>query len=72
MDEGRTGAICTPFDAHRVAAACQRALQLVARPTTTQACRDAAARFDWDEGVAPWVERIYRGERLPADERPYG
>jgi phosphatidylinositol alpha-mannosyltransferase len=72
VEEGVTGAICTPFDAESVAAACVKALRLVEEPGTIAACRATAARFDWNAGVAPWAERLYRGERPAADERPYG
>ena len=72
VNDGVTGTVCTPFDAASLAAACLAALRLVDRPTTAAACRATAARFDWDEGVAPWVERLYLGEHPPAEQRPYG
>ena len=73
VDEGVTGAVCTPFDAPSVADACIRALQLVDRPGTVDACRATASRFDWDTGLAPWAEVLYAGEIPPdPDARPFG
>lgn len=73
VDEGTTGAICTPFDAPSVADACIRALGLVERAGTVEACRATAARFDWHQGLAPWAEQLYFGD-VPTDpaDRPYG
>lgn len=73
VKEGATGAICTPFDEASVADACIRALALARQPGTVAACRAGAARFDWRAGVAPWAERLYRGD-VPTDpdDRPYG
>jgi phosphatidylinositol alpha-mannosyltransferase len=73
VDEGTTGAICTPFDARSVADACVRALRLSPHPGTIEACRATARRFDWRAGVAPWAERLYE-HGVPQDpaDRPYG
>jgi len=58
-----TGELAEPGDAASVAAACMRALNLCRQPATKDRCRASAGRFDWDEGLAPLVERIYAGGR---------
>jgi phosphatidylinositol alpha-mannosyltransferase len=73
VDEGATGAICTPFDARSVADACLRALRLAQADGTVDACRATARRFDWRAGVAPWAERLYEhGGPADPQDRPYG
>lgn len=62
VDEGVTGELCEPHDPEGFAAACLRAFELVGRPDTVAACREAAARFSWDGAIAPLCERLYRGE----------
>ena len=63
VDEGRTGELCEPHDPEGFAAACTRAFALVRDrgPSTVEACRANAARFDWDLALAPLCERLYRG-----------
>jgi phosphatidylinositol alpha-mannosyltransferase len=58
---GETGELCEPGDADGLAAACLRAFALVRQPQTAEACRASVARFDWSEGIAPLVERLYAG-----------
>jgi len=63
VDEGVTGELCEPHDVEGFAAAALRGFALARQPTTVPACREAAARFSWDEAIAPLCERLYRGER---------
>lgn len=62
VDVGETGELCEPHDPEGFAAACLRAFELVRQPQTVAACRAAAARFSWDDAIAPLCERLYRGE----------
>jgi hypothetical protein len=57
-----TGELCEPKDPVGFAEACRRAFALQRAPGTVAACRAAAARFDWDEALAPLCESIYAGE----------
>ncbi len=57
---GVTGELCEPYDAEGLAAACLRAIDLARAPGTVDACRASVHRFDWDEGIAPLCEAIYR------------
>jgi phosphatidylinositol alpha-mannosyltransferase len=60
VEVGRTGELCEPHDPAGFAAACLRAFALVRRgQATVDACRAAAARFDWDGAVAPLCEELY-------------
>ena len=61
--EGVTGELCPPEDPEALAAACLRAFALARRPETAGACRDSAQPYDWDRGLAPLCEGLYRGER---------
>ncbi|MDP1821500.1 MAG: glycosyltransferase family 4 protein [Acidimicrobiales bacterium] len=61
VDIGVTGELCAPHDAAGFAAASLRAFALIRRPSTVEACRAAARRFDWDAAVAPLCERLYEG-----------
>lgn len=61
VEEGETGELCEPHDPQGFAAASLRAFALTRRPGTVVACRQAAARFSWDEAVAPLCEDLYRG-----------
>jgi phosphatidylinositol alpha-mannosyltransferase len=67
-----TGELCEPWDAAGLADACLRAIALARRPETATACRESVRRFDWREGLAPHVERLYRGERSLDFTRPPG
>jgi phosphatidyl-myo-inositol alpha-mannosyltransferase len=60
----RTGAVAEPADPQSLADAIRAALDLARRRETIRACREFARRFDWDEGIAPLLERLY------ADEAP--
>jgi glycosyltransferase involved in cell wall biosynthesis len=62
VTEGVTGELCQPEDAESLAQACIRGFDLARRPQTVEACRSSAGRFDWDRGLAPLVERLYRGD----------
>ena len=60
---GVTGELCPPEDPAALAAACLRAFALAREPGTVAACRAAAEPFDWDGGLAPLCERLYRDGR---------
>jgi len=64
VERGVTGELAEPGDAASLAGACVRALDLCRNPGTRDHCRASAERFDWDQGLAPLVERIYAG-KLP-------
>jgi phosphatidylinositol alpha-mannosyltransferase len=53
-----TGVLAAP-DPSSLAAACARALDLAREPGTVAACRAAAERHTWREGIAPAFERLY-------------
>ncbi|MGH9060453.1 MAG: glycosyltransferase family 4 protein [Acidimicrobiales bacterium] len=57
---GVTGELCRPDDPAALADACLRTLALARRPETAGACRAAAGPYDWDAGLAPLCERLYR------------
>jgi glycosyltransferase involved in cell wall biosynthesis len=59
---GLTGALCEPDDPASVARALGETIELAGDPATAAACREAAARYDWQTGVAPLMERIYAGD----------
>jgi rhamnosyl/mannosyltransferase len=61
VDPGVTGELAAPGDPGALASACLRTFELARRPGTAEACRAAAQRFDWDEGLAPLAERLYSG-----------
>jgi phosphatidylinositol alpha-mannosyltransferase len=61
VEPGVNGELCEPGDAQGLAAACLRAIALARDPGTTIASRSAAARFDWDQGLAPYCEAVYEG-----------
>lgn len=61
VDEGVNGEVCAPGDVEGLAAACLRAIALTRKPGTVEACRASAARFDWDDGLAPHCEAVYEG-----------
>ena len=63
VHEHVTGELCRPLDPSSLAEACLRGFELARRSETVAACRDAAARFDWDRGLAPLCERLYAGGR---------
>ena len=57
----RARQLCEPWDAEVLAKACLRAIALTRRESTAERCRDSVRRFDWDEGLAPLAEQVYRG-----------
>jgi phosphatidylinositol alpha-mannosyltransferase len=59
----QTGAIATPDDAASLAAALRHALKLASEPETAARCREFAGQFDWDECIAPLLERLYQQKR---------
>jgi phosphatidylinositol alpha-mannosyltransferase len=54
-----TGAIAKPRDPKSLAEALRRGLELATGPDTAQSCRQFAEKYDWDESIAPMLERIY-------------
>jgi phosphatidylinositol alpha-mannosyltransferase len=56
-----TGALCEPGNAPSLAGAIHEALVLAADSSTTERCRSFAQRYDWDDAIAPLLERIYAG-----------
>jgi glycosyltransferase involved in cell wall biosynthesis len=58
---GDTGELCSPGDPAELAAACLRALRLSEAPGTAERCRESARPYDWDGGLAPLCEGLYRG-----------
>ena len=55
-----TGVIAESADPRSLAAALQAALVLACDPETERRCRESVQRFDWDEGLAPLLEELYR------------
>jgi phosphatidylinositol alpha-mannosyltransferase len=75
VEAGVTGELCEPSDPEGLAAACLRGFELARRPETAGACRASAERLDWDRGLAPLCERLYRGRngtplRRPEEDTP--
>ena len=60
MQEGVTGELCEPEAPDSLAEACLRGFALARRPETVEACRASAAPYDWDRGLAPLCEALYR------------
>jgi glycosyltransferase involved in cell wall biosynthesis len=58
---GTNGELCAPGDPADLAQAILRAFELARRPETAAACRATAEPYDWDRGLAPLAERLYRG-----------
>jgi phosphatidyl-myo-inositol alpha-mannosyltransferase len=54
------GAVCAPGDVRSLADALLAGLALAQDPATAARCREVAARYDWDEAIAPALEAIYR------------
>lgn len=60
-----TGAVGRAGDARSLADALLRAIDLARDPSTVAACRASVAGYDWDTGLAPLLEGLYRpGPRL--------
>ena len=63
--DDRVGAVAETLEPEDIAQALDRALALAHAPGTVDACREVAARFDWDDAIAPLLEGLYRStERL--------
>jgi phosphatidylinositol alpha-mannosyltransferase len=54
-----TGAIARPHDLASLAEALEKGFQLALDPLTQKRCRDFAQQFDWDEAIAPLLEKLY-------------
>jgi phosphatidylinositol alpha-mannosyltransferase len=54
-----TGAVSAAGDAASLADALVRAIALARRPETAAACRESATPYDWDDGIAPLLEKLY-------------
>jgi glycosyltransferase involved in cell wall biosynthesis len=54
-----TGAVCQPGDAESLAAALRHAFALARDAATVARCRATARAFDWDDALAPHLEKIY-------------
>jgi len=61
VDPGVTGSMCEPNDVEGLARACVDTIALARQSGTVDACRAAATPYDWDEGLAPYCERLYEG-----------
>jgi glycosyltransferase involved in cell wall biosynthesis len=62
-----TGAIANPRDPQSLADALRRGLELATGPETARSCREFAQGFDWDESIAPLLERIYSSATSGSD-----
>lgn len=58
-----TGVVADEYDAMSLATALDRGLDLSGRDGTPEACRNSAARYDWDSVIAPLLEDLYRRDR---------
>jgi phosphatidyl-myo-inositol alpha-mannosyltransferase len=67
VSQGVTGEVCEPNDPEDLARALLRAFELARRPETVTACRESAARFDWDLALAPLCEGFYTRAGKAAD-----
>ena len=56
-----TGAVANPHDPVSLADALMKGLKLATIPETADYCRQFARQFDWDDSIAPLLERVYRG-----------
>jgi glycosyltransferase involved in cell wall biosynthesis len=54
-----TGTVSEPKNPESLADALRQAFALAQKPETADRCRSYAARFDWDSGLAPLLERLY-------------
>lgn len=54
-----TGAVARAGDPASIAEALKRCLDLARRPETAAACVERARPYDWDDGIAPMLERYY-------------
>jgi glycosyltransferase involved in cell wall biosynthesis len=58
---GLTGELCAPGDPAALAGALARGLALARAAPTAERCRACARPYDWDGGLAPLCEGLYRG-----------
>lgn len=56
-----TGAVAEPHNPASLAVALGRGLALAADPDTATRCREFSRHYDWDEAIAPLLERLYSG-----------
>ena len=56
-----TGASSVAGDPESLARALLAAVDLARRPETAEACRRSVEPYDWDTGIAPLLEGLYRG-----------
>jgi phosphatidylinositol alpha-mannosyltransferase len=56
-----TGAISQLHDVPSLVKALEEGLALAGDAATAARCRDFARQFDWDEAIAPLLERLYQG-----------
>ncbi|MHB1534687.1 MAG: glycosyltransferase family 4 protein [Acidimicrobiales bacterium] len=54
------GVVAETADAAGLAAALYRSLELARLPQTSARCRESSRRYDWDDGLAPLLEELYR------------
>jgi glycosyltransferase involved in cell wall biosynthesis len=54
-----TGAVCRPDDAESLAGALRHALALARDGETAERCRATAHAYDWDDALAPHLEKLY-------------
>ncbi len=64
------GAMTRLHDPESLADGLREAFALARHPATADACRAAASAYDWDQGLAPWLERLYSGEPPGPDPWP--
>jgi glycosyltransferase involved in cell wall biosynthesis len=62
VHEGVTGELCEPDDPAGLSEACLRGFELARKLETATACRSFAEPYDWDLGLAPLCESLYRGD----------
>lgn len=55
------GSVASSLEPEPLRQALAEGLALATRPGTVEACRTTAARFDWDDAIAPLLEDLYRG-----------
>ncbi len=60
VSAGVTGELCTPGDPRSLADACLRAFALTRSAGIAERCRASAEPYDWDRGIAPLCEQLYR------------
>jgi hypothetical protein len=56
-----TGTIAIPGDAPSLAKALEAGFDLARDPATAERCRTFARQFDWDQSIAPLLEKLYTG-----------